>query len=81
MRGPPHVVLRTVAAPVRSLTTVVLFGTGAALLVRDQTDGTVVGLHKASFIVWFGAASLHVLAPSCDCAVSGACGFRVSRCE
>ena len=32
------------------------------LLARDQTDGTVVGLHKASFIVWFGAASLHVLA-------------------
>ena len=39
-----------------------LFGTGVALLALDQTDGTLVGLHKASFIVWFGAVGLHVLA-------------------
>ena len=60
-RGPPHIVLRMLVAPVLILTTVVLFGTGVVLLARDQTDGTVVGLHKASFIVWLGAASLHVL--------------------
>jgi hypothetical protein len=40
----------------------VLFGTGVALLALGQTEGVVVGLHKASFIVWFGAASVHVLA-------------------
>ena len=39
-----------------------VFGTGVALLVRGQTHGTIVGLHKASFLVWVGAASLHVLA-------------------
>jgi hypothetical protein len=61
-RGPPHVVLRMLVAPVLVLSTVVLFGTGVALLALDQTDGTLVGLHKASFIVWLGAASLHVLA-------------------
>ena len=61
-RGPPNVVLRMLVAPVLILTTVVLFGTGVLLLARDQTEGTVVGLHKASFFVWLGAASLHVLA-------------------
>ena len=54
-RGPPHVVLRVLVAPLIVLSTVVLFGTGVALLALGQTSGTVVGLHKASFIVWFGA--------------------------
>jgi hypothetical protein len=61
-RGPPHVALRVVVAPILTLSTVVLFGTGVALLILDQTHGTLVGLHKASFIVWLGAAVLHVLA-------------------
>jgi hypothetical protein len=61
-RGPPHVFLRVFVAPVLLLSTLVLFSTGVALLVLGQTEGTVVGLHKASFIVWFGAAGLHVLA-------------------
>ncbi|MDX6487111.1 MAG: hypothetical protein QOF43_2264, partial [Gaiellaceae bacterium] len=61
-RGPPHVVLRVLVAPVIVLSTLVLFGTGVALLVLGQTSGTVVGLHKASFIVWVGATGLHVLA-------------------
>jgi hypothetical protein len=39
----------------------VLLGTGVALLALDQTHGTIVGLHKASFVVWLGATSLHVL--------------------
>jgi hypothetical protein len=61
-RGPPHVLLRTLVAPVIVLSTLVLFATGVALLVLGQTEGTMVGLHKASFIVWFGATALHVLA-------------------
>jgi hypothetical protein len=61
-RGPPHVVLRVLVAPVIVLSTLVLFGTGVLLLVLDQTHGTVVGLHKASFVVWVGATGLHVLA-------------------
>ena len=44
------------------LSTVVLFATGVALLALGQTSGTVVGLHKASFVVWFGATGVHVLA-------------------
>jgi hypothetical protein len=61
-RGPPHVMLRVLVAPVTVLSTLVLFGTGVALLVLDQRRGTLVGLHKASFIVWVGATSVHVLA-------------------
>jgi hypothetical protein len=60
--GPPHVVLRVLVAPVIVLSTVVLFATGAVLLVADRTSGIVVGLHKASFVVWFGATGVHVLA-------------------
>jgi len=61
-RGPPHVVLRTLVAPVIAFSTIVLFATGVALLVLSETSGTLVGLHKASFIVWVAAAGVHVLA-------------------
>jgi len=61
-RGPPHVALRMLVAPALVATTLVLSGTGVALLVLGQTHGTLVGLHKASFVVWLGAAAVHVLA-------------------
>jgi hypothetical protein len=60
-RGPPHFVLRAFVAPLIVVSTVVLLATGVALLALDQTQGTLVGLHKASFFVWFGATALHVL--------------------
>jgi hypothetical protein len=60
-RGPPHVAVRVLVAPVTVISTVVLFATGVALLVLDQTEGALVALHKASFVVWLGAMSLHVL--------------------
>ena len=59
--GPPPILLRALVAPVLILSTLVLFGTGVTLLALGQTEGTVVGLHKASFVVWFGAAGVHVL--------------------
>lgn len=61
-RGPPHVALRVLVAPLIVLSTIVLFATGVALLVLNETHGLLVGLHKASFVVWVGATSLHVLA-------------------
>jgi hypothetical protein len=61
-RGPPHVVLRTLVAPVVVVSTLGLFGTGVTLLALDRTSGTIVGLHKASFVVWLGATGVHVLA-------------------
>src|SRR6185312_16210620 len=52
-RGPPHLLLRMLVAPALLLSTLVVFGTGVALL----------GLHKAGFVRWIGAFALHVLAP------------------
>jgi hypothetical protein len=59
--GPPPLLLRALVAPVIVLSTVMLFATGVVLLALGQTGGTIVGLHKASFIVWFGATGLHVM--------------------
>jgi len=61
LRGPPHIALRMLVAPVLVLSTLLVFGTGVALLALDQRHGTLVGLHKASFLVWAGAFGLHVL--------------------
>ena len=61
-RGPPHLLLRMLVAPALLLSTLVVFGTGVALLALDQTHGTLVGLHKAGFVVWISAFALHVLA-------------------
>ena len=66
LRGPPHVALRVLVAPVIVVSTVFLFGTGVALLALDRTAGTIVLLHKASFVVWLGATGLHVLAHLVD---------------
>ena len=61
LRGPPHIALRVLVTPVLVLSTLLVFGTGVALLALDQRHGTLVGLHKASFLVWAGAFGLHVL--------------------
>jgi hypothetical protein len=60
-RGPPHPFLRLFVAPLTVASTVVLFGTGVLIVAMNPQRGIVVGLHKASFIVWFGAMAVHVL--------------------
>lgn len=60
-RGPPPLPLRVIVAPVVIASTIVLFGTGVYLLAAHETHGTAVGLHKASFVVWLAATSIHVL--------------------
>lgn len=59
-RGPPHPFLRLVLAPVLVFSTATLFATGVAV-VSTGHRGLLLGLHKASFVVWLGAMSLHVL--------------------
>jgi hypothetical protein len=60
--GPPHPVLR-VLAPFLIVATVALIGSGTLLiLVGPGQRETVLGLHKASFAVWFVLTSVHVLA-------------------
>jgi hypothetical protein len=60
-RGPPLLPLRLMA-PLLVAATLTVFGTGIALLVVGPTGGLLVGLHKASFIVWFVVTAIHVLA-------------------
>jgi len=60
-RGPPHVALRMLVAPVIVVSTIVLLASGVVLLAIDQTHGPILGLHKASFFVWLGATSLQVV--------------------
>lgn len=58
---PPHRLLRFVVGPLVVVSTFAVLGTGVALLALDRTQGPIVGLHKASFVVWLGAVGLHVL--------------------
>jgi hypothetical protein len=59
-KGPPPMVLRLLAPGV-VLTTLVLFGTGVALLFTGPPSNTLIEVHKISFIVWVALMSLHVL--------------------
>jgi hypothetical protein len=61
-KGPPTLLLRVLVAPVLVLATIIVFATGVALLWLQRRQGTLVGIHKAAFIVWLGAFALHVLA-------------------
>ena len=60
-RGPPQLPLRLLA-PLVVASTIGVFATGVALLVVGPAGGLVVGLHKASFVVWLAATALHVIA-------------------
>jgi hypothetical protein len=59
--GPPAPLQRVLVAPVLVLSTLTLFTTGVLLIASPQR-GAVLGLHKASFVVWFFACGIHVLA-------------------
>jgi hypothetical protein len=58
--GPPPLPLRLLG-PVVVCSTVGLFGTGILLVLLGPGTGLVLPLHKAAFVVWFGAMSTHVL--------------------
>ena len=60
-KGPPHWLLRIVG-PVVVLSSLLLLGTGVGLLaVKPADPGLLLTAHKASFVIWFGAMTLHVL--------------------
>lgn len=58
--GPPHPLLRLLG-PFVIASTLVLFGSGVAMVGLGPSDGWVVSIHKASFAVWLAAIGLHVL--------------------
>jgi hypothetical protein len=60
-KGPPPVVLRLLG-PVVVILTLVLLASGVALLVADRSWlPLLLKVHKASFLLWFGAMTIHVL--------------------
>ncbi|MBA3841487.1 MAG: hypothetical protein H0X39_02515 [Actinobacteria bacterium] len=58
--GPPPALLRLLG-PIVVVSSTGLFATGVALAALGPGTRLVLPLHKASFIVWVGAMSLHVL--------------------
>lgn len=60
--GPPAPLMRYLVAPVMVASTLGLFASGIALIAFGPGHPLAVLLHKASFVVWLGATSLHVLA-------------------
>ncbi len=59
--GPPAPVMRMIA-PIVVASTIAVFATGVALLfLGPSSRGTLLFLHKASFVVWIIFTALHVL--------------------
>jgi hypothetical protein len=59
--GPPHVLLRMLG-PLVVVSTLALLASGLALIAVGPQGGVMLLLHKASFVVWFGALGVHVIA-------------------
>jgi hypothetical protein len=60
-KGAPPLVLRLLG-PLLVVLTVVMFASGVALLfVGIDARGTLLFLHRASFILWFAVMAVHVL--------------------
>jgi hypothetical protein len=61
-RGPPQPLMRFLVAPVLVLSTAALFASGVGLILLGRGYPLVLGLHKASFVVWGAAFGIHFLA-------------------
>jgi hypothetical protein len=60
-KGPPPVLLRLLG-PALVVVTVLMLGSGVALVLAPHTGGSqMLFIHKASFVLWFGAMVIHVL--------------------
>jgi hypothetical protein len=59
-KGPPPVVLR-LAGPVVVASTVAVFATGISAMAVGPSSRWILEAHKASFVVWFGSMTVHVL--------------------
>jgi hypothetical protein len=61
-KGPPAPLLR-ILGPLVVLTSVAVLGTGVMLAVVGPAEqGNWMFLHKASFVLWFGVMTIHVVA-------------------
>lgn len=67
-KGPPPVLLRLLG-PFVVVSTLVVIGSGVGLLLAGGSSrSTWLLLHKASFVLWFGAMAIHVLGHLLDTA-------------
>jgi hypothetical protein len=60
-KGPPAPLLR-VLGPLVILTSLGVLATGVVLAVVGPDQGNWLFLHKASFVLWFGVMTVHVVA-------------------
>jgi hypothetical protein len=60
-KGPPAPLMRLLG-PAVLVTSVLVIGTGVMLAVTGPGAGMWLLLHKASFVLWFGVMTVHVLA-------------------
>jgi len=60
-KGPPAPLLRVIG-PFVILTSVAVLGTGVLLGIAGPGHGPWLLLHKATFVLWFGVMTIHVLA-------------------
>ncbi len=60
-KGPPPAILRLMGPVVVILTLAVLASGVVLMYVGQASRSTVLFLHKASFVLWFGAMTIHVL--------------------
>ncbi len=71
-KGPPPAVLRALG-PVVVLSTVLLLASGVALLFfTGSWQQRMLTVHKASFVLWFAAMTVHVVAHVIETAQLGA---------
>ncbi len=65
-KGAPPPTLRLIA-PIVVASTVVVFASGVALLLLGPSSrGSLLLIHKASFVIWIAVTSIHVLAHLSD---------------
>jgi hypothetical protein len=74
-KGPPPIILR-LAGPVVVASTVAVFATGITAVALGPSYRWVLEAHKASFIVWFGAMTLHVLGHALETPALAAADWR-----
>ncbi len=65
-KGPPATLMRLLA-PLVVISTVVVFASGVALLLAGPSSrGSLLMIHKASFILWIAVTAIHVFAHLSD---------------
>jgi hypothetical protein len=78
LAGPPQLLMRALG-PFVIAATVVLFGSGVALIALGPGDGWIVNVHKASFIAWLVVTGVHVLGHVFHIPGLAAADFRAPR--